>query len=195
MRPSTGLRWRRRLRSLAALCFLAALLWAAWQWQAPDTARDVIDGTAAHVIDGDSLTLTFDAGALAPKGTRTIRLIGIDAPEYRQSCAERDRTPWPCGRAARDSLAALVKGQFVSCTLVARDQYQRDLGRCATATSSDIGRDMVRAGWAVSNAGIASASGYPLEEAQAARDKAGIWRGSFQTPRNWRDANSLLNAD
>jgi endonuclease YncB( thermonuclease family) len=188
-------RWRRRLRAVAALCILAALVWVAWGWSgaAPGSA-DGLSGRA-RAIDGDSLELTFDAGALAPKGVRTIRLIGIDAPEYRQSCADANGKSWDCGKAARDQLAARVKGQSVSCTVVARDQYQRELARCATAATPDLGEVMVREGWAMSNASIASASGYPVEEAHAARDKNGIWRGTFQNPRDWRDANKLLGVD
>ncbi|MEY4269807.1 MAG: hypothetical protein RLZZ58_1023 [Pseudomonadota bacterium] len=188
-------RWRRRLRSLAALCFMAALLWLAWGWAAPASDPLAAASGRVHVIDGDSLTLALAGTLSAPDRARTVRLIGIDAPEYRQSCVDASGASWACGKAARDRLATLVQGQSVTCAVVARDQYHRDLATCATPATPDLGKVMVREGWAMSNASIASASGYPVEEAQAAQDKTGIWRGTFQNPRDWRDANRLIGVD
>lgn len=71
------LRWRRRFRSLAALLLLAGLALAAWLALPAPTAKVPL----VHVIDGDSLTVRQDDAPL------TIRLIGIDAVEYRQDCA------------------------------------------------------------------------------------------------------------
>src|SRR5258705_3346383 len=53
----------------------------------------------AIVNDGDSITL---------KGER-IRLRGIDAPEYNQTCLKAG-TSYPCGRRSRQALADLAKG-------------------------------------------------------------------------------------
>lgn len=180
-------RWRPR--GAVALVIMAALLWAAWLWNAPGVDAPDIATARVHAIDGDSLALGSGPDA------RTIRLLGIDAPEYRQICTGGDGMSWPCGVHARDRLATLVKGQSVSCTIAARDQYHRELAHCATAGTRDVGAVMVREGWAMSNASIASASGYPVEEAQAARDQVGIWRGTFDNPRDWRDTHRLVGAD
>src|SRR5262245_59324026 len=49
-----------------------------------------------HVIDGDSLRT----------GSEEIRLVGIDAPELRQTCRDGQDREWSCGRAAKARLAA-----------------------------------------------------------------------------------------
>ena len=43
-----------------------------------------------YVIDGDSLTI----------GDKEIRLIGIDAPEYNQTCFDDNNSEYDCGQEA-----------------------------------------------------------------------------------------------
>jgi len=127
------------------------------------------------VIDGDSLEMT---------GTR-IRLLGIDAPEGKQSCT-RNGAPWACGEEAAATLAAIIGGQPVTCTSSGTDAYGRTLATCQTR-SIDIGREMVRRGMAIAldNA----APDYHEAAALAQRLKFGLWGGQFQTPAEWRAAN------
>src|SRR4051794_9155643 len=66
---------------------------------------EVVTGQA-HAIDGDSLRVDG----------RELRLIGIDAPEYRQTCRRAGQDE-PCGLQARDRLAALLRGGGVSCSI------------------------------------------------------------------------------
>ena len=70
-------------------------LWLAGLLASP-LAAETITGTV-EVIDGDSLVL---AG-------RQIRLVGIDAPEYDQTC-DRAGQSWACGAEAKAQLAELV---------------------------------------------------------------------------------------
>jgi len=74
----------------------------------------------AKVVDGDSLEI---AG-------RSVRLFGIDAPEFDQTC-QKDGENWSCGRAAKDQLAALVAGQRVECTGQDVDTHGRLVAICA----------------------------------------------------------------
>ena len=104
------------------------------------------------VNDGDSITL----------GTERIRLRGIDAPEFDQTC-RKDGADYPCGRRAREALVARIGGRPVSCTGWERDKYDRLLATC-TAGGSDLNRGQVEAGWAIAY------GGYEAEEA-AARQK------------------------
>ena len=127
------------------------------------------------VIDGDSLEMT---------GTR-IRLLGIDAPEGKQSCT-RNGAPWACGEEASATLAAIIGGQPITCTSSGTDAYGRTLATCQTR-SIDIGREMVRRGMAIAldNA----APDYHEAAALAQRLKFGLWGGQFQTPAEWRRSN------
>jgi endonuclease YncB( thermonuclease family) len=122
----------------------------------------------ATVNDGDTLTL----------GQERIRLRGIDAPEYNQTC-RRDAADYACGRMARQALVTLIGGRAVSCTGWQRDRYGRLLGDCR-AGDVDLNRALVAAGWAVAY------GGFDAEEQKARAAKAGLWAGSFDRPQDWR---------
>lgn len=129
----------------------------------------------ARVIDGDTLVI----------GERSIRLLGIDAPERDQTCQDAAGQTWHCGRDARLGLATRVARQQVSCHVAGRDSYGRDLARCATG-GTDLAEWLVREGWAIpagDEGGRYSATG---REAEASR--TGIWAGSFMRPVDWRRA-------
>ncbi len=123
---------------------------------------------AATVNDGDTITL----------GQERIRLRGIDAPEYTQTC-RRDGADYACGRMARQALVGLIGGRAVSCTGWQRDRYGRLLGECR-AGDVDLNSALVAAGWAVAY------GGYEAEERQARAAKLGVWAGSFDRPQDWR---------
>ncbi|MGH8517098.1 MAG: thermonuclease family protein, partial [Panacagrimonas sp.] len=91
----------------------------------------------ARVVDGDSLRV----------GRQHVRLWGIDAPEFDQSC-DRDGRAWDCGRAARSALASRVEGRTVECVPRDRDAYRRVVSVCSIAGHS-LNDWMVRQGWAV----------------------------------------------
>src|SRR4051812_25279097 len=84
-----------------------------------------------HAKDGDTLTV----------GDREVRLFGVDAPEFDQTCA-RDGKQWACGAAAADALMALATGKDVQCVSKGTDQYGRILGRC-TVGGTDINAALV----------------------------------------------------
>ncbi len=175
-RSLTRLIWQRRFRSVAALLLLAALALTAW-FARPEPITPM---TVIQVIDGDSLTVRHADANL------TIRLTGIDAVEYRQSCV-RSGSEWPCGREARQALERLVGDGSLHCILSGRDRYGRTLAACRTAVSPDgidLGAEMVRLGWA-----IASDTDYLVEEAGAKTARRGIWQGSFIKPADWRAAH------
>lgn len=174
--PPARLVWRKRLRAAGAALLLAGLAFAAW-FARPLPTRSV---PLVQVIDGDSLIVRHDGARV------TIRLTGIDAVEYRQSCT-RAGTPWPCGREARQALERLAERGPLHCTLSSRDRYGRTLASCRTAPfpeGVDLGAEMVRQGWAV-----ASDSDYRSEEAAAEAARRGIWQGEFSAPADWRVAH------
>ena len=131
----------------------------------------------AWVIDGDTIEIA---------GTR-IRLEGIDAPEWDQTCTDTQGKPWPCGRAATGELKAHVRGRELTCKARAFDRYKRVLAVCALPDGSDINAWMVRQGWAV-DYGFARI--YESEQAEAEKARRGIWAGSFMSPSQWRQRQS-----
>lgn len=162
-RPKTPLRRFLDLALAVAVLALAALVSA----RLDRVAERHLSGDAV-INDGDSITL---------KGER-IRLVGIDAPEYDQSC-ERDGSTYPCGRRSREALAALARNAAVECRGWERDRYGRLLAVCK-AGGIELNRRQVEEGWAV------AWGDYGDAEASAREKRLGIWAGSFERPRDWR---------
>src|SRR4051794_37645682 len=69
----------------------------------PVQAQSVVLGLG-RAEDGDTLIV----------GETKVRLFGIDAPEFDQSCS-RQGANWSCGAAAADELMQLVTGKDVRC--------------------------------------------------------------------------------
>ena len=80
--------------STALLLFLPSL----------PTQADDLKGKP-RVIDGDTIEIA---------GER-IRLHGIDAPEAKQTCADKDGKPWACGQEATFALANLIGTHWIAC--------------------------------------------------------------------------------
>jgi endonuclease YncB( thermonuclease family) len=131
----------------------------------------------AWIVDGDSIRM---AG-------RSIRLDGIDAPEWDQTCLDAGGQTWRCGRAASRALRERTRGQTVSCRPRALDRYGRTVAVCALADGSDINAWMVRQGWAIAS-GFSRI--YAAEAAEAKAARRGIWDGTFITPAEWRRQKS-----
>lgn len=171
--------WGRRTRvndfawgTLAALVLAGAL---ALIWHL-DSGAEL--GGRAHAVDGDTIAL----------GQERIRLSGIDAPEHDQTCNRADGTIWACGGAATALMAKTLAAGSVACTGSERDRYGRLLATC-TISGADLAATMVRAGLALAD------WAYKGEEAQAREAGRGIWSGTFQTPRDWRDAKGREGED
>ncbi len=127
----------------------------------------------ARVIDGDSFHLDG----------KTVRLYGIDAPEWRQTCTRTDGRRWTCGRAAAAELRALLANIEVACTIIDMDRYRRHVGRC-TANQLNVNDKMVRSGYALALRSITYA--YVGAEREARRARRGVWTGSMTPPWTWR---------
>jgi len=158
-------RMTRRARAiLIAAATIAALALAAFML---DRQTGDIVG-AARVIDGDSIVV---AGI-------EIRIHGIDAPEFRQTCHRSGRT-WPCGRAATAAMRTMVAGREIRCRAREQDRYGRTVAVCL-AGGLDLGAAMVKGGNAVSY------GAYQSDESEARAARRGIWAGSFESPATWR---------
>ena len=127
-----------------------------------------------RVADGDTIEL----------GGQRIRLQGIDAPELHQECRDASGRSWACGRRARSELRKLIGNDSVQCERRSRDRFSRSVAVCR-AGGRDLGEAMVRTGFAFAYPDWASP--YGAAEIDARSRKAGLWAGSFQNPRAWRD--------
>lgn len=140
-----------------------------------DHARQEMVSGSVKVIDGDTLVLD---------GKR-IRLVGIDAPELRQVC-QRDNQPWPCGKGAKDHLIALTGDAKTRCEAGGSDRYGRLLALCLSG-SRDLNAAMVGAGYAI------AFGDYEAEESAARAKRLGIWSGTFEAPRTWRQTHGGMD--
>jgi len=150
---------------IATAALFAVGVYEGW-WMRPESG----DFTA---IDGDSLR----------KAGQDTRLFGIDAPELHQLCTAQDGKSYACGQEARRALQGLVRGKKLTCRPVDTDRYGRTVAVCRNG-DLDIGREMVRQGFAV--AYLRHSLAYAAEEAEARTAKRGIWQGAFEEPEDWR---------
>lgn len=166
---------RRKRRSLLWSLLLIALFIAS-QYLPPPTSTT---GYVTHVADGDSFSI----------GTVDIRLMGIDAPELKQTCL-LDGVAKPCGVTSRDVLTALVKDTRIACEGEEEDRYGRLLAHCYTLDAqgeqeASLNALMVEKGRAL--AFTLQTHAYVGAEARAKSLKLGLWNTVFETPQEWRD--------
>lgn len=160
-------------RKIAIALVLAMMVLAAWLYGLWTDRREPVPiaGQPIRVSDGDSFMI----------GQRKLRLDGIDAPEFLQSCKDAAGRDWPCGRTARAALEKLLTQPGLACDAEASDQYARAIATCRSATTADIAAAQVADGMAVSDE-FHSMRAYGAEEDAARAAKRGIWQGEFIRP-------------
>ena len=146
----------------------------------------VISGLAI-VTDGDSLKIN----------NNKIRLVGIDAPELKQTC-QQGVTEYPCGEISKKWLDLLVADFQITCSYSKKDRYKRILGVCYIGNkdsvafkkkvkSLELNSMMVKSGNAVAYRKYSDE--YIKDEEYAKINKKGIWIGNFEMPWDWRKKN------
>ena len=123
-------------------------------------------------VDGDSLV----------QGERRIRLDGIDAPEFIQSCYNAQGAEYPCGLEALQYLERLMQNNDITCDCLPEpDIYGREMCECF-ADGVSLNRAMVFAGYAQTY----RSDKYTDAEKSAKSEKRGIWQGKFMRPALFR---------
>lgn len=128
------------------------------------------------VVDGDSLII----------GKKDIRLIGIDAPEYDQTCFDENGHEYNCGEESYLFLKILVENglnnhESLKCNKKGVDKYKRDLSECFIG-KKNINLEMVKSGYAT----VYRHDSYQQEEYEAKITKKGVWQGKFMRPELYR---------
>ncbi len=148
--------------------------------------KKVIFGEAL-IIDGDSLRI---------KGER-IRLLGIDAPEIKQTCKKPYlkisaavglifNKDYNCGVLSKKQLAKKINNSKVKCISSSKDRYKRYLSICYK-NSLNLNKWMVKQGYAVAYRKYSKQ--FLIDEKYAKDNELGIWQGSFLRPEKWRKLN------
>jgi endonuclease YncB( thermonuclease family) len=126
-----------------------------------------------RVIDAD----TFDVGDIR------VRLHGVDAPEKHQTCLDADGAEWDCGAWAIEQARAHWEGRTATCEALDTDRYGRTVARCEVG-GNDIGAMLVAGGMALAYRDYST--DYVVQEAHAQGARAGMWKGEFQRPEDYR---------
>lgn len=139
---------------------------------APASAEQITGYATA--IDGDTLKLQ----------DKTIRLLGIDAPEADQICLKDDEE-WLCGKIATEQLAELIDTKTMTCDISGLDTNGQSIAVC-TIGYLEINQTMVEQGWATAFRKYWDT--YVPAESQAKFEKRGIWASQFELPEYYRIA-------
>ena len=131
-----------------------------------------------YALDGDSIKV----------GKKEVRLFGLDAPEYKQKCLDKNNQEYSCGIISYEFLTKLATGKKVECSYAEKDKYDRFLGKCFIDKVS-INEELVKNGMAVIYNFTESSDKMNNLEKLAKTSKIGIWQGSFELPKDYRKHN------
>lgn len=136
----------------------------------------------AVVVDGDGLHI----------GPVTIRIHGIDAPEFDQNCPRLSGGGWACGAEAAKRLRALAEGRQVFCEALDTDRYGRTVARCRVG-EVDLAERLVSEGlaWAY----VRYSTDYAAIEAESRRAGRGVWQADAQPPWAYRADRRIRGAE
>lgn len=127
---------------------------------------------SVKVVDGDSLEID----------NQRIRLDGIDAPEFLQTCENEYNQSYNYGQDAKAYLQNLITDAKIECNcLPKKDKYNRKVCECFSNKIS-LNRKMV----AVGLARAYRSKLYIKDEQLASKKHRGIWRGKHMRPALYR---------
>ncbi len=137
----------------------------------------------------------IDADTLDIPGVGPVRLAGIDAPENGQPARNARGREFDAGQAATEAFAAYLRrrqreGWRINIEDAGKgaDRYGRTIGRVILTNGrkrEDACQWLVRNGFAVAEYGPPD---YSSDERRAKRERAGLWAGEWQRPKDWRSA-------
>ena len=153
------------------LSSLIFILFFTIETDASSDFKKIIKGPA-KIIDGDTIKI---------KGKK-IRFFGIDAPEIKQTCRNKNSQFYKCGNEAKFALEMYIFSEVI-CYYNNKDRYGRILGICFVE-GTELNKMMVQSGNAV--AYLKYSKKYLNDQEIAKNKNRGIWSGEFDMPWEWR---------
>jgi len=167
-----------RIFKLASVLALLSLLFVSPLYAGPLKISRVTDGDTIQIRDSSA--------------EKTIRLVGIDAPELSHKKREPSQ---PYAQTATKHLAGLVLNKMVEIKGYGQDRYGRTLA-VVFLGGKNVNLEMVKAGYAEVYRGTPApgfdTAPYWKAEAEARAAKKGMWAQGekYVSPRQWRNVNS-----
>jgi endonuclease YncB( thermonuclease family) len=129
-----------------------------------------------------------DSTVIEINGQR-IMLYGVDSVMRKQACTIGGKI-WQCWPAAVRKLQTLVDQGPATCELIGEpDPYGRVLGRC-TVNGQSLNEQFIRSGYAVARPN--EVPEYAAAEAEAKKERLGLWQGEFLSPSDFRRRAGIL---
>ena len=133
-------------------------------------------------IEGDAHVITASVLRI---GRYYVKMLGIDAPDPNQTCADKHGGSYHCGQRALTWLQNWIHNRQIRCYVVGQIVRNRTTGVCFTMDGQyDLAAVVTNAGWAV--AWTQNTEVYAPYERQAAENRRGLWEGRFYKPWDWR---------
>lgn len=113
-----------------------------------------------------------------------VKLLGIEAPDPRQTCANRNGAGYYCGHEAITWLQNWLNNRPVKCHILGDVSNGWTTGVCFVDDGKyDVAAVVTNAGWAV--AYTKNTDIYVAYEQQASANHRGLWQGTFYKPWDW----------
>ena len=124
------------------------------------------------VVDGDTIVLNGEK----------IRFSGIDTPELKQTCIDKDQEVF-CGVSAKMLLIEKIGNETPVCISEGKDIYKRTLAECFIDGES-LSSFLVRSGYAFAYRKYSKK--FVEDEEFARANKLGLWSMKFRYPWDFR---------
>lgn len=166
--------------------FIVLLLVLSLVMAPPAGAANPNQYVVTDVHDGDTVSIKWKSFIGFPLRIEKVRLIGIDAPEFRQE-------PW--GRLSKRHLKKLLAASdriiSIEFDIVKRDKYGRLLGYLWDKKGRMINESMIESGYALLYTvppNVRYVDRLTAAQARARGKRAGFWGagGLRETPSEWR---------
>jgi endonuclease YncB( thermonuclease family) len=193
------LMWTVVVSTLVSSAVLGGLVWhrrttpapsvAAAKPRAPEAqakaASPLLDPASSPVAavlssPGDKLILrppyTIINSVSVRSGKQIVRLTDLDGPHQDAVCHDSSGGLWACGLRARVAFNNLITGHSLECS-VTRREGETILAHCLRG-SSDVGGELVAAGWA--RPALDKQAAYSGELHAAREGRAGLWESGWR---------------
>lgn len=123
-------------------------------------SAQILKGKAVKIADGDTFTLLVNGHDQVK-----IRIDGIDAPEKGQAFGNR----------AKEYLSGMIWGEDLTVSVTKKDRYGRSIGKVSTSSITDVGLEMIKAGFAWQYRDYNNEKAYAEAESLARQNRKGLW--------------------